>query len=305
MADSRSRAQGPYVGARRGRRQRRRATRTRTAVAEGWGVTRLDGLGTASLIGLLLAAIAASLAVTLVLTAGLGVSRPIAQIVVAGAWGCGISLALRSRPDRGPSPQGAAPAVDPAPQGAAPAFDPAPKRVSPGVEPAARHFAAPIPPDGSDGPFGPQTAAVERVLELGRLTGGMGPVMWYFTYHYESDFKATTDVRARAAAVAGAHGLGGAWEAANAAGYEAGYGACGCAWEDVAWATGFVAQAVAVSHLLDPVDFDALYRVWGELYGPPSAKDIEEDPPTWPPEIAYGPRCKWHCIHGALAGKRT
>lgn len=153
--------------------------------------------------------------------------------------------------------------------------------------------------------FGPNTAEVERVLDLATRACGQGPIMWFFTVHYERDFIATRAIRERAEALARERGLGQAWQEAYDAGYGTAYAANHCAAEDATFATAFVAQAVAVREILTPADFDALYRVWGEIFGPPSPASVSEAPPPWPPALAYGDSCGAKvCLHGKLKGER-
>lgn len=152
--------------------------------------------------------------------------------------------------------------------------------------------------------FGPNTAEVERVLELASRACGQGPVMWFFSVHYEKDFRATLDIRRRAESIAQEQGLAQAWENAYDAGYAAGYEATHCAAEDATHATALTAQVVAVRHVLPAADFDALYRVWGEVFGPPSSATVGDAPPPWPPALAYGDNCgSGVCLHGKLKGQ--
>lgn len=153
-----------------------------------------------------------------------------------------------------------------------------------------------------DGPgrFGPNTAEVERALTLGRIAAGWPPVMWFFSVHYEKDWVEAKPFWEQARSVAEANGLVGAYEAAYDEGYQTGYGSTNCAWEDSTFVTGFTAQALVVRHLLPPAVFDRLYHLWGDVFGPPSSATIEQEPPPWPPAVAFEPSCGARvCLHGA------
>ena len=155
----------------------------------------------------------------------------------------------------------------------------------------------------SDLTFGPNTAEVDRAISLARVACGMAPVMWFFSRHYEADWLAAKPVWEHARATAEANGLGSFYQAAYDAGNEAAYSATHCAWEDSTFAAGFTAQALVLRHLLDPADFDRLYHLWGDVFGPPSEATIEAEPPPWPPAIAFEASCGRTCLHGAARPK--
>jgi hypothetical protein len=158
-------------------------------------------------------------------------------------------------------------------------------------------------PASTDFRFGPNTAEVERAIDLARV--GAGATMWFFSTHYEREFLEARPLWDQATAVAEANGLADAYQRAYDEGYEAGYSATGCAWEDSTYASGFAAKALVVRHLLDPDVFERLYHRWGEVFGPPSAATVEQEPPDWPPAIAFGPDCgSGRCLHGAALRQR-